>query len=145
MGDGFSAWQVLAVVGVIFAILEIFTSSFVLLPAGLAFLATALWSTIVPGWTPVLALLCAHLFATYALFYFLVWPRLRKFAPKSNASGMIGQIATVTEEISGAGDPGYVQLYGDSWRAVSDGRHPVGAKVTILGLDGNKVVVGPAN
>lgn len=128
-----------------FVILEIFTPSFFMLPAGIAFLGTA---TLAPflslTWT--LALLVAWLLGVYGVFYRFVWPRLEKRSPKTGAHGMIGQIATVTEPIDASAQTGYVKLYGDSWRALSSESFAIGERVVILQTEGNKVVVGrPAN
>ncbi len=135
-------WVYLALVGVGFVILEIFTPSFFSLPAGLAFLATAALSPFLNlTWT--LAALVLWLLIVYSAFYLYVWPRLEKKAPRTGAHGMIGQVATVTEPIDARAQTGYVKLYGDSWRALSTETFQVGDRVVILQTEGNKVVVGP--
>lgn len=136
-------WQTLAIAGVALIILEIFTPSFFMLPAGIAFLFTALLSPLLPGWSFILGLLAASLLVVYGVFYRYVWPRLKKRAPKTNASGMSGKIAVVTEPVRPDGTSGYVKLYGDSWRAISDRSFEIGERVVILTTEGNKVVVGP--
>jgi inner membrane protein len=139
-------WLILAILGALFAISEIFTTTFFTLPAGIAFLLTAALAPLLKGWPLTLAVLAAWLAVTYLLFYFAVWPRLRKKeSPQTGASGMVGKIATVTEAITLESGVGYVQLYGDSWRAISESAFEVGAKVRILATEGNKVIVGPSS
>lgn len=133
-------WTVFAIVGVGLIILEIFTPSFFMLPAGLAFLATAALSPLLPNLTTTLAVLAVNLVVTYAAFQRLVWPRVQKAAPRTAASGMIGKTATVTEAVR-PDAPGYVKLYGDSWQALASEELEVGTRVVIVGIEGNKVVV----
>jgi membrane protein implicated in regulation of membrane protease activity len=137
------AWQILAVVGVLLLVVEFFTPSFFTLPAGLAFLATAFLAAFVTDWPILLGALTVNLLVVYWIFQRHVWPRVKRGRMETNASGMIGQTAVVTEAVDPEAGTGYVKLYGDSWRVVSDRAFDVGAKVKIIGTDGNKVVVGP--
>lgn len=137
------AWQILAVVGVLLLVVEFFTPSFFTLPAGLAFLATAFLAAFVTDWPILLGALTVNLLVVYWIFQRHVWPRVKKGRTETNASGMVGQTAVVTEAVDPEAGTGYVKLYGDSWRVVSDRAFDVGAKVKIIGTDGNKVVVGP--
>lgn len=136
-------WLVFAALGVLFALAEVFTPTFFALPAGVAFLVAALIASFLPGWTPSLAVLAVLLLVTYGLSYKLVWPRFQKPKTRTGADGLVGKIAEVTEEITLEGGVGYVKLYGDSWRAISEHSFRVGDKVEILATEGNKVVVGP--
>ncbi len=137
-------WLLLAIIGVVLVILEIFTPSFVMLPAGLAFLLTAAISPFLSSLTANLAALTVNLVIVYGVFYRFVWPRLTKTAPRTAAFGMVGKVATVVEAIQPDGSSGYVKLYGDTWRAVANEAIEVGEKVTILATEGNKVVVARA-
>lgn len=137
------AWQILAVVGVLLLVVEFFTPSFFTLPAGLAFLATAFLAAFVTDWPILLGALTVNLLVVYWIFQRHVWPHVKKGRMETNASGMVGQTAVVTEAVDPEAGTGYVKLYGDSWRVVSDRAFDVGAKVKIIGTDGNKVVVGP--
>jgi membrane protein implicated in regulation of membrane protease activity len=138
-----STWQILALVGVVFVIGEFFTASFALLPIGIAFLLTALLSPFLSGWVAILAVLTVNLLLQFALFQKLVWPRMRHKAPATNAIGMIGKEAIVTEPVPPDSGSGYVALYGDRWQAVSHAGEAfaVGEKVRITAIDGNKVIV----
>jgi membrane protein implicated in regulation of membrane protease activity len=136
-------WQILAGVGVALLLIEFFTPSFFTLPAGLAFLATACLAPFVPDLRIVLAALTVNLLIVYWIFQQHVWPRMKRDRQETNASGMVGKTAIVTEAIDPTSGSGYVKLYGDSWSVVSDRAFEVGAKVKIIGTDGNKVVVVP--
>jgi membrane-bound serine protease (ClpP class) len=138
-------WLILAIVGALLAILEVFSAGFFMLPAGIAFMLTAAIASFLTSWPPILLTLASLLAATYVLFYFAVWPRVRgKSRETTGAIGMVGKIAVVTEAITSETGMGYVQLYGDSWRAISETPFSTGAKVRILATEGNKVIVGPA-
>ena len=134
-------WQILVVVGVLLALAEIFTPSFVALPAGLAFLMTGAVAPLIASEAVLLALLSFNLLLVFGVFKRFVWPRLQKGAPKTAADGMVGKVVTVTDTIDPAVGAGYVKLYGDSWQAVSQEKFEKGARVVIVGMDGNKVVV----
>jgi len=136
-------WVILAVLGVGFVIFEIFTPSFFMLPAGIAFLATAALSPLLSS-TATIGVLAAWLLAVYGVFYRFIWPRMKRSVTPTGASGMVGQVATVTEAISGDAPSGYVKLYGDRWQALSQESFAVGERVVILRTEGNKVVVGRA-
>jgi membrane protein implicated in regulation of membrane protease activity len=134
-------WLLLAIAGVVFVILEIFTPSFVMAPAGVAFLLTAAVSPFLPNLAANLGALALNLVVVYWGVQRYVWPRLAKTAPRTAASGMVGQVATVVEPIRPDGSGGYVKLYGDSWRAVGKEAFEVGERVTIVATEGNKVIV----
>lgn len=137
-------WLILAVLGTLFAVAEIFTTTFFALPAGIAFLLTAAIAPWLKTWPPILAVLAAWLVVMYLIFSFFVWPRMRpKAKTGTGVDAMVGKIATVTEAITRESGIGYVQLYGDSWRAISEDPFAVGEKVMILATEGNKVIVGP--
>ena len=136
-------WQILAGVGVSLLVVEFFTPSFFALPAGLAFLATACVAAFVSDVRIVLAVLTVSLLIVYWIFQQHVWPRVKRDRQETNASGMVGKTAVVIEAIDPATGAGYVKLYGDSWSVVSEQAFEVGAKVKIIGTDGNKVVIVP--
>jgi membrane protein implicated in regulation of membrane protease activity len=136
-------WLILAIIGALLAISEIFSAGFFLLPAGIAFMLTAVFAPFLKSWPPTLLTLIGLLTLTYLLFYMRVWPKMRtKDNGQTGVGAMIGKTAVVTEAISTESGLGYVQLYGDSWRAISETPFDKGAKVKILATEGNKVIVG---
>lgn len=137
-------WIILAVLGALLALAEIFTASFFALPAGIAFVITAAFAPWFDTWPPLLGILAGWIVVTYLVFSLFVWPRMRpKSTTRTGVQGMVGKVATVTEAITRESGVGYVQLYGDSWRAISEEPFSVGEKVQILATEGNKVIVGP--
>lgn len=135
------AWHLLASVGVVLALMEVFTPTFFTLPAGLAFGATALVAAFTQNWTLLIFALAVNLAVVYSVFYRWVWPRLKKTAAKTNADAMAGRIATVCTAVDPETDTGEVKLYGDTWRVVSRLPFAVGAKVRIVRTEGNRVVI----
>ena len=137
-----ATWEVFALIGVSLAILEVFVSGFVLLPAGIGFLTTALFAPFIDSWAGLFVVLAANLFIVFALF--------RKYLPDmqddpsvfTNVEGMVGKECVVMGEISPQNN-GYVKLYGDEWQAktLRDGHFEKGDRVIIVGMDGNKVIV----
>ncbi len=136
-----SPWQLLALFGILFVLGEVFVSGFFMLPIGLAFLLTAVFSLWVKNWAVLLAVLAVLQVALF-LFFQRTFKKKDRPAPALNAEGMIGAECEVTEEIPIEG-LGYVKLYGDRWQAKSPATTILkkGEKVIIVGLDGNKVIV----
>ena len=136
-------WQILCAVGLALVAAELATGGFVMLPMGVAFLLTAGAALWVPGWEWLLGILGVNAVLVFAFFRKFVTSRFEVAAQPTGAEAMIGKQALVTEAIRAVDNSGYVKLYGDSWKAVSrEGRDiDVGAKVTIVGIDGNKVIV----
>jgi len=136
-------WHVLASVGLALALVEVFTPSFFALPAGLAFLATAVVAAFTSKWELLSLVLAVNLATVYATFQRFVWPRLQKSNTKTNAEGMAGKTAVVTEAVDPNTGSGEVRLYGDRWKVIADRAYPVGDEVSIVRTEGNRVVIGP--
>ena len=134
-------WQLLVAAGLILGLAEFFTPTFFTLPAGLAFIATAVWALFIESGVTLLLILALHLMAVYLLFYKLVWPKFKKSAPRTNADAMAGKVATVVEAIDPVSGAGEVRLYGDRFRVVAERAFAVGNKVMITATSGNKVVI----
>ncbi len=136
-------WQVLVSLGLLLVISEIFTAGFFALPAGIAFLVTAFWAPFISS-IPVLGVvLSAHLVASYFVTHRFVKPRLTGRKIETAAQGMIGKEAVVTTRITPSSRSGYVKLYADLWAAEAKCSLDVGARVRILSVEGNRVVVEP--
>ncbi len=90
-----------------------------------------------------LSLIIPACLVTAAFFSWVVGAGLRaQWRPtKTGRQGMIGQIVSVTEEISATG--GRVWIEGESWRAVSAVRIGAGAKVKVTGIQGLTLTVEP--
>jgi membrane protein implicated in regulation of membrane protease activity len=138
---GVNAWQSFLLIGVVLCVAEIFVPGFVALPVGVGFLAAgiaAYFTDSLPLQLGVLAILQV-MTLVFAKSFFKDGRLVR-----SNADGMAGQQCEVIEDIR-PNKPGYVKLYGDRWQAVATLPISAGTQVLIIGLDGNKVRVKPAN
>ncbi len=138
---GQNAWQVLLVMGLLLAAVEMFTPTFFSLPAGIAFVLTAGVAAFVDDWVTILVVLALDLAAVYFVFYRFVWPRLEQTAPKMNAGGMSGKVATVSEPVDPTTEAGEVKVYGDRFRVIATQPFAVGTRVMITGTRGNRVVI----
>lgn len=136
-------WHVFASLGIALALAEFFTPSFFALPAGLAFLATAAVALFSQDWTLLSVVLAVNLGIVYATFQRYVWPRLQTTMTRTNAEGMTGKIAVVTQAIDPVSGAGEVKLYGDTWKVIAQRPFSVGDQVRIIRTEGNRVIVEP--
>ena len=139
-------WEVLALIGLILVIAEIFVSGFVLLPAGIAFLITAPVPLVTNSWVVIFLVLAAALLTVFWVFKKYLRGYHEKTSTYTNVEGMVGKECVVTEKVD-SGSEGYVKLYGDSWAAYnSQGEaFAVGDRVVITKLDGNQVEIEKLN
>ncbi len=122
-------------------VLEIFVPGFVLLPIGVGLFTAAFWTYVTDSTAVVIALATIHSAAAFLISHKLY--RNKSPAPfPTNTDHMIGQKVLVTEPIHPQLG-GYVKLYGDQWKAMSDKSEAieVGEEVIIQSLSGNKVIV----
>lgn len=136
-------WELLAVIGVVLAALEIFIPGFVVLPIGIAFLAAAVAAVFLPSMLMILIALAISLCFLIWVFQFkLKANRKMSSVIDTNADGMVGKEVTITEEV-GVSDAGEVKLYGDRWRAysISKRTYEVGEKAFVVKVDGNKLAL----
>lgn len=137
-----SAAEILATIGLLLAIAEVFVPGFVLLPLGLAFLVTAIVALLTTNWLILITVLAM----TEVILFFVSQKYIRKNGNaetvQTTAQGMLGKEGVVTEDIEINGT-GYVKLYGDQWQAKCQKGTSIlkGTRVIIVGLDGNKVIV----
>lgn len=129
-------WQFLCTVGVAFVILEIFTPSMFFLNFALAsFITSAISFYVVNKFYLVLVF-----FVLSFLSFAFLRPVLLRKTSKDTETGLnskyIGQIATVTEDISSSG--GVISIYGERWVARCEGKNviPAGSEVKIIRNDG---------
>lgn len=137
-------WEALAVIGIFLAVFEIFAPGFILLPIGLAFLATAGIAVFLSTWLSILIALAASLCFLIWLFKFkLDLGASTSSAVGTNVDGMVGEEVIVTEALSSENEVGEVKLYGDRWRAysISNRDYAVGDKAVVVKVDGNKLAL----
>lgn len=135
-------WELLAVLGVVLAALEIFAPGFILLPIGLAFLITSFAAVFLTTWLSVLIALAVSLGFLIWLFQFKFKFGMAESVLDSNASAMVGKNVRITVAISGA-KMGEVKLYGDRFTAysLSNKNYELDELAKIVKVDGNKVVL----
>ncbi len=136
-------WELLAVIGVLLGALEIVIPGFVVLPIGIAFLATAAAAVFLPTMLSVLIALAVSLGFLVWLFRFkLELGKKGAAVLETNVDGMVGKEVVVTEKVELSRD-GEVKLYGDRWRAysISKRTYEIGERVSIVRVEGNKLVL----
>lgn len=135
-------WEIFAIIAVFLIVSEIFVSGFFMLPIGLAFAIAAIPAAIVDSWLIVLATLAASLLFLFWLFHMKLKSVKEKTSAYTNVEGMVGKEVEVTEAFSG-NESGYVKLYGDRWQAISQSgkSYSVGDRVSVVKIDGNKLIV----
>lgn len=138
-------WQFWIVLGIIFVIIEIFDPAFYFIALGIGAIFTGLLSLF--GFVEASVALQIILFAIISFVAFLFTRKLGKkilahTGGETNVNALIGREAFVTQVIPADGR-GRVKIGGEEWVAVAQdkGEIALGAKVTVLAIDGNKVVV----
>lgn len=136
-----AAWMIWVGIGVICLIIEIFTPGFLFMSFGIGAIITGLISIAsIPFWAEILI---------FIVVTFIIFLNLRKFSKKlmnsnyqSNVDALVGKKAVVTETIP-QDARGYVKVGGEVWSAISENEAeiPVNTKVTIMKIDGNKLIV----
>lgn len=107
----------------------------------------ALIAFLVSLFTNSLLTQCIVFLAVSALCLALVRPVARKhFSPRlrpTNADRLLGAVAVVTQEIDNRSATGQVKVSGQIWTARSQGEDPipVGTSVTVLRIEGVKLIV----
>ncbi|MBI3143116.1 MAG: NfeD family protein [Bacteroidetes bacterium] len=141
-------WQVWALLGILFFIIEIFTPAFVSACLGIGFLTGSLASALGMSYTWQLIFFSVGT----ALSFFLVRPFVMKIGykgvenMKTNADSLVGKVGKVIEAIDDSKGTGYVAVDGDQWKAVSiDGTCiEIGTKVEITARESIVVTVKKA-
>ena len=135
-------WQIWAVVSILCLILELSSGDFFII----CFSIGAVFAIIaaVLGLNVYWQLFIFAIFSLLSIFFVrpvaLRW--LHKNEPNrvSNADALIGRTGKVTEAIH-VNEPGYVQIDGDLWKAVSDDTIEEGATVRVINRESTIVTV----
>ena len=135
-------WQIWAVVSILCLILELSSGDFFII----CFSIGAVFAIIaaVLGLNVYWQLFIFAIFSLLSIFFVrpvaLRW--LHKNEPNrvSNADALIGRTGKVTEAIN-INEPGYVQIDGDLWKAVSDDTIEEGATVRVINRESTIVTV----
>lgn len=149
-----TAWQIFLAFGLACLTAEIFSLSFYLAPIGIAALITSLMSL----WIDSLAWQITFLCVVSVILYLSLGRIARKhFNKTTNLSGvgLEKQTGTLVKSCESGNNPGKVRLYGDTWEVFWDDANPEyleairaipeGARVRVLRVDGNRVVIEPVH
>lgn len=138
-------WQVWLIAAVVLAIGEILTAGFFVLwfalGAGAATIAALLGLNI--DWQTIIFLLVSFLLVLFTRPIVQRFAHRRDANVKTNLEAIEGKLGLVTEQIDNVVGTGQVRLQGETWSARSvGGEHfAVGTRVTIVGVDGVRLVV----
>lgn len=132
-------WHIWLIASLVFLILEIFTSGFVVFCFAFGGVFGALGALCGLGIAWQIALFAL---STAASFFFIrplvMHLFFRKEEQKTNVDALIGRKAVVVETIKGAITVGRVKVDGDIWQAISEDGSTIeiNTPVTIVGRDG---------
>lgn len=138
-------WHIWMILGIGFVIVEIFDPAFFFISFGIGAILTSILSMLpfINNSIPLQVL-------SFALISFISFLFMRKLGKKilshpgseTNVFALKGKQGFVTKEIPTDGK-GYVKIGGEEWVAVEENQQAVelDAKVTIIGIEGNKVIV----
>lgn len=139
------AWHLWVIAGILLVVAEMFTPGFVAAAFAVGALAAAVPAFLGAGPTWQIAAFAAGTLAAFVGARPFV---LRHLSPRgdgyaSNVDGLIGRDGTVVEVPPGPAPAARVLVSGEDWRAVSASGAPLknGERVTVVGVDGNKLVV----
>lgn len=142
---GLDAWIIWLIIGIIFIISEIFTVGFVMMPLGVAALASSLIAYLLPesGLAPQLA---AFIVAGVVLIFFgqkLANKIAKDPGIKVGADRLVGAHGLVLERIDQAKNTGLVRVMQEEWRASSEDNSVIekGEKITVVQMDGTHLTV----
>jgi membrane protein implicated in regulation of membrane protease activity len=137
-------WIYWLVGSIILALLELILSGFVLLCFGFAALLATLISLLKVGLEVQVFSFIAFTVLSLVIIrpFFLKHMKPRGGLVETNVYALIGKEALVTEEMSDD-HSGRVKVGGEEWRAITNDNIsiPVGSRVRILSVSGNKLLV----
>jgi membrane protein implicated in regulation of membrane protease activity len=142
---GLDAWLIWLIIGVIFIVSEVFTVGFVMMPLGLAALASSLIAKLLPD-SGLGAQLAAFIVAGIILIFFgqKLANKISKDPDiKVGAERLIGLNGIVLERIDSAKNTGMVRVTQEEWRAKNEDETTLekGEKITVVQVDGTHLNV----
>ena len=142
----FETWEILAVLGVVFAVMEILTFTFYFVPVAIAFFITSFVAHNTDSLLNMSTTFAVSLGVSLWAFHNVSQRFKNKVDVATNVEGLVGKEVEVIADIEQR-KPGTVKLYGDTWTALGkDGQEfKTGDFVVITDVDGNKVTVEAIN
>lgn len=136
------AWQIWMLIGIVCVVIEIFDPAFFFLSLGIAAILTGLMSLFIQS--------TALQIVIFVVFSFIAFLSMRKLGRKllanpgseTNIFALKGKPGIVVKTIF-PDTKGYVKIGGEEWSAVSEDNQEIvkGAKITVTGMEGNKLIV----
>jgi len=135
-------WQVWAVVSIVCLILELSSGDFFIICFSIGAVFAIIAAVI--GLNVYWQLFIFAIFSLLSIFFVrpvaLRWLHKNEPNRASNADALIGRTGKVTEAIN-VNEPGYVQIDGDLWKAVSDDTIEAGETVRVIDRESTIVTV----
>ena len=135
-------WQVWAVVSIVCLILELSSGDFFIICFSIGAVFAIIAAVI--GLNIYWQLFIFAIFSLLSIFFVrpvaLRWLHKNEPNRASNADALIGRTGKVTEAIN-VNEPGYVQIDGDLWRAVSDDTIEEGETVRVIDRESTIITV----
>ena len=135
-------WQVWAVVSILCLILELSSGDFFIICFSIGAVFAIIAAVI--GLNVYWQLFIFAIFSLLSIFFVrpvaLRWLHKNEPNRASNADALIGRTGKVTEAIN-VNEPGYVQIDGDLWKAVSDDTIEAGETVRVIDRESTIVTV----
>ena len=142
---GLDIWLIWLIIGVIFIISEIFTAGFIMMPLGLAALASCLVASIFPNSGIAIQLATFIVAGTILLFFGQKLADKISKDPdvKVGADRFIDQTGIVIRDIDLIKNSGMVRISDDEWRAVSADEKTIkkGEKIIVNDVSGTRLIV----
>ena len=135
-------WQIWAVIAIICLILELSSGDFFIIcfSIGAVFAIISAVVGLNIYWQIFIFAIFSLLSVLFVRPVALRWLHKNEPNRASNADALIGRTGKVTEAIH-VNDPGYVQIDGDLWKAVSDDTIEEGATVRVIDRESTIVTV----
>lgn len=145
---GLDLWLIWLIVGIFFIISEIFTAGFVMLPIGLAALASSLIAYLWPSAGIAPQVLAFIITGTAFIFFGQKLADKIVKEPEANvgADRWKDKAGVVVETIDSAKNTGRVRISQDEWRARSEDDEVIkeGVKIKVIEVDGTRLIVKKA-
>lgn len=144
--EQYMSWVWLGLI-VLFVVIEAATSELV----SIWFVAGAVTALAVSLFSHSIWLQCVLFVVVSGLVLVLLRPvvmkRMKAQKVPTNADMVVGRTAVVLQEIDNDAASGRVEVYGENWSARSDDGSPIptGEKVTVLRIEGVRLIVAPQN
>jgi membrane protein implicated in regulation of membrane protease activity len=142
----FDIWHLWVLAAIVFFILEIFIPSFLMASIGIGCLF-AFWGAVfnAPLSLQILLFITGTVAGLVGVKPLMMKYAYRKKTLKTNASGLVGRIGKVIEEINEGKNTGCVAIDGDQWKSIPASGEiiPAGEKIKVVDINSIVLTVEP--